>query len=167
MARRHETDAIHVGWPPFRHWAADAATAAAGAEGWREVGRSHWTGGLDEGRFEPDGGRVTDELARLILKLVTRMARKSNWRNYSWCDDMVAAAALHLMTGALKFDCTKSSNAFAYLTTVSHNVFIRYVQAERKLACTRDELLIMAGASPSFRRQTEDAMAARAAAEEG
>jgi hypothetical protein len=59
----------------------------------------------------------------------------------------------------LQFDEAKSSNPFAYYTTVSSTSFLKILQLEKRSQHIRDDLLIMHGATPSHTRQTEDQLA--------
>lgn len=62
-------------FPPFRH------VVLRGDE-LVEVGRSHWVGDLETGHFSIDGGKMTDRLGRMFMKLVERYSMRANWRGY-------------------------------------------------------------------------------------
>jgi hypothetical protein len=58
----------------------------------KEVGRSHTN---KKGEFSLTSGAVTNKLATMYLLLVEKYASKSNWRGYSYVDEMQGAALLH------------------------------------------------------------------------
>lgn len=95
-------------------------------------------------------GRVTDELAHMLMMIAERYSRKSNFAGYSFREDMVSAALVNLCNSALKFDPAKSSNPFSFYTTAIHNSFLPYMAHEKKHRNIRDTLLVDAGANPSF-----------------
>jgi DNA-directed RNA polymerase specialized sigma subunit len=95
-------------------------------------------------------GRVTDKLIVMIQRIAERYSRKSNFGGYSFREDMVSAAVENLCKNALKFDTEKYSNPFSFYTTAIHNSFLQYMADEKKQRNIRDQLLIDAGASPSY-----------------
>ncbi len=151
----HGRDLLFAKMPfqPFRHVRFDNDGELI------EVGRSHWKGDFDFGAFDADGGRISEGLAAMLLLLVTRYSARSNWRGYSWIDDMRAEANLHLLLVALSFDEAKSSNPFSYLTTCATNALKRQIKAEKAMLHLRDDLLIEAGYRPSSSRQYDDQVA--------
>ena len=62
-------------FPPFKHY------IRINGE-WKEVLRSHWVGGFDNGYFEINHGRLTNELAKMIVMMCEKYSMKGNWRNY-------------------------------------------------------------------------------------
>lgn len=121
-----------------------------------EVGRSHWKGGLQNGEFCVDHGKINNRLAMMFLLLVERYSNRVNWRGYSYVDEMRNHALLQLSQIGLQFDESKSDNPFAFFTTVITNCFTRVLNLEKRNHLIRDDLLIMSGAMPSFGRQIED-----------
>ncbi len=149
--RTGDVDRMRTNFPPFKHFVMRDG-------GYVEVGRSHWRGDFTTGQFCADGGITTKKLALMYKMLVDQYSRRANWRNYTWLDDMRGQALLQLTQVGLQFDESKSDNPFAFYTTVLTNCFKRVVNVERKNQSIRDDLLIMAGASPSFRRQIDNEM---------
>ena len=43
------------------------------------VGKSHWIGPVNGGKFSKDHGRITENLGRMFIKLSERYAQRSNW----------------------------------------------------------------------------------------
>lgn len=137
---------VKVPFPPFKHY-------AFVNDELKEVGRSHWKGGLKNGKFSLSHGKVTNELAMMYLKLVERYSMRSNWRGYTYVDEMRGQALLQLSQIGLQFDESKSQNPFAYYTAAITNSFTRVLNVEKRNQNIRDDMLQEAGAMPSFTRQ--------------
>lgn len=75
---------VKLNFPPFQHWKFDES------KNLMCVGKSHWKGDLDSGKFSLTHGCATDKLARMWLKLVDRYATRGNVRNY--CVDTATEA---------------------------------------------------------------------------
>ena len=145
---------VKLPFPPFKHWAYIDNILT-------EVGRSHWKSGLKNGKFEivrglGTRGQITDKLALMYLKLVERYSMRSNWRGYTYVDDMRGQALLQLSQIGLQFDESKSQNPFAYYTAAITNSFTRILNVEKRNQNIRDDMLQQAGAMPSFTRQFQD-----------
>ena len=112
-------------FPPFKHIIVRDGVPV-------EVLRSHWKGTIARGRFCNDHGRITDELAHMILVMAHKYSMKVNWSSYSWREDMASASIAQLFEKGLKFDETKSSNVFAYWTTIIKNSFLHINDREKR-----------------------------------
>jgi hypothetical protein len=137
-----------VNFPPFKHWIKIE-------DEWIEVARSHWKGDLKKGQFSVGHGKVVDNLARMYIKLCERYSMRSNWRGYTYVEEMRGQALLQLSQIGLQFDESKSSNPFAYYTAAITNSFTRVLNMEKKNQNIRDDLLQDAGQMPSWSRQLE------------
>jgi len=136
-----------VNFPPFQHWKFND-------QGELEcVGKSHWRGAPDNGKFSKDHGRITEELGKMFLKLSERYAQRSNWRGYTYVDEMKGQAILQLSQIGLQFDESKSENPFAYYTAAVTNSFTRVLNIEKKNQNIRDDMLEENGLTPSLTRQ--------------
>lgn len=138
---------IRVNFPPFQHFRLDEDHNPIC------VGKSHWRGDLDSGEFCKSHGQMTDTLAMMFLKLCERYATRSNWRGYTYNDEMRGAALLQLSQIGLQFDESKSSNPFSYFTATLTNSFTRILNIEKKNQAIRDDILEAHGLTPSFSRQ--------------
>lgn len=99
-------------------------------------------------------GYVTDDLAKMLMLLVDRYSRSPKFNRYSYREDMKSEAIINLAcNAALKFNPEKSSNPFAFYTTVIHNSFIQFLNSEKKQRNIRDMLLVEAGENPSYNYQ--------------
>lgn len=85
---------------------------------------------------------ISDKLARMLMLLTARYAGRSNFRSYSYIDEMQAEALVMLTRGILSFNPEKSSSAFSYATTIVHNAFLRRLNLEKRQREIRDELLM-------------------------
>ena len=94
-------------------------------------------------------GEITPVLGKMFLELVQNLATKSNWRGYSYKDEMQAEALIQLCRGYQTYRVEKSENAFAWCTAVSWNAFRKVLGREKKSQNVRDEILVANGISPS------------------
>jgi hypothetical protein len=138
-----------VNFPPFQHFKYNE-------EGELEcVGKSHWKGTLEKGHFSKEHGRITENLGKMFIKLSERYAQRSNWRGYTYVEEMRGQAILQLSQIGLQFDESKSENPFAYYTAAVTNSFTRVLNIEKKNQNIRDDLLQDNGFMPSLTRQTQ------------
>lgn len=117
------------------------------------VGKSHWKGDVDTGEYSRDHGNMTRKLAQMFMKLCERYATRSNWRGYTYNEEMRGQALLQLSQIGLQFDESKSQNPFAYYTAAITNSFTRVLNIEKKMQNIRDDILEMNGLNPSWSRQ--------------
>ena len=136
-----------VNFPPFQHWKFDENDELIC------VGKSHWKGDLITGHFSKDHGQMTDNLARMFIKLCERYATRGNVRGYTYNDEMRGQAILQLTQIGLQFDESKSDNPFAYYTAAVTNSFVRIINIEKRNQNIRDDILEMNGMNPSWTRQ--------------
>lgn len=116
-----------------------------------EVGRSH----SKNGKFNIEIGSITNKLASMFILMVNKYSQRSNWRSYTYLEEMKGQSLLQLSQMALQFDEYKSDNPFSYYTSSVSNSFTRVFNLEKRNQDLRDDLLIDSGASPSFSRQLE------------
>ena len=138
---------VKVNFPPFQHYKLDGEGNAYC------VGKSHWRGDLDSGEFDTMHGKMTNKLAHMFIKLCERYATRSNWRGYTYNDEMRSQALLQLTYIGLRFDESKSQNPFAYYTAAVTNSFTRILNIEKRNQNIRDDILEMNGLNPSYTRQ--------------
>lgn len=138
---------VKVNFPPFEHYKLDENGNPV------LVGRSHWKGDLATGVFNKDFGKITNTLALMYMKLCERYATRSNWRGYTYNDEMRSQALLQLAQIGLQFDEAKSQNPFAYYTAAITNSFTRVLNIEKRNQNIRDDILEMNNLAPSYSRQ--------------
>jgi len=137
---------VKLPFPPFQHYKFDDNDNLVC------VGKSHWTGGMENGYFSLDHGRATNELAKMWMKLVDRYATRGNVRGYTYNDEMKGQAILQLSQIGLQFDESKSQNPFAYYTAAVTNSFVRVINLEKRNQNIRDDILEMNDLNPSYTR---------------
>ena len=138
---------VRLNFPPFWHYRLDEEKQPF------VVGKSHWRGSLDGGEFCREHGKMTPKLAHMFIKLCERYATRSNWRGYTYNEEMRGQALLQLSQIGLQFDESKSQNPFAYYTAAITNSFTRVLNIEKKMQNIRDDILEMNGLNPSWTRQ--------------
>ena len=138
---------VRVNFPPFEQYRLDEDKKPY------LVGRSHWKGDLETGEFSKDHGNMTRKLAMMFMKLCERYATRSNWRGYTYNEEMRGQALLQLSQIGLQFDESKSQNPFAYYTAAITNSFTRILNIEKKMQNIRDDILEINGLNPSWTRQ--------------
>lgn len=116
-----------------------------------EVGRSH----SKNKKFCQTHGAMTDKLAVMYMLLVDRYSQRSNWRGYTYLDEMKGQSLLQLSAMGLQFNEAKSNNPFAYYTQALTHSFTRVLNIEKKNQDIRDKILIEKGLTPSFSKQLE------------
>ena len=136
-----------VNFPPFKHYRVDEEGTPIC------VGISHWKGSVEKGKFSKDHGTMTGKLAHMFIKLCERYATRSNWRGYTYNDEMRSQALLQLSQIGLQFDEAKSQNPFAYYTAAITNSFTRVLNIEKRNQNIRDDILEMNNYTPSYTRQ--------------
>jgi hypothetical protein len=142
---------VRLNFPPFEHYRLDEEKNSY------IVGRSHWQGDLATGHYSREHGKITNKLALMFMKLCERYATRSNWRGYTYNEEMRGQALLQLSQIGLQFDESKSSNPFAYYTAAITNSFTRILNIEKKNQNIRDDILEMNGLNPSWTRQNSGA----------
>ena len=138
-----------LNFPPFVHYKHDENGEA------KVVGKSHWEGGLENGKFNKESGRATNELAKMWMKLCERYGTRGNVRGYTYNDEMQGQAILQLAQIGLQFDESKSDNPFAYYTAAVTNSFVRIINIEKRNQNIRDDILELNNMMPSMSRQTQ------------
>ena len=139
-----------INFPPFQHWKYNDEGELVC------VGKSHWKGTIEKGAFSKDHGRITEDLGKMFIKLSERYAQRSNWRGYTYNEEMRGQAILQLSQIGLQFDESKSENPFAYYTAAVTNSFTRVLNIEKKMQNIRDDMLEVNGLTPSLTRQSRD-----------
>ena len=140
---------VKLNFPPFQHYKFNDDDQLIC------VGKSHWTGGLENGHFSLQDGKTTDKLAMMWMKLCDRYATRGNVRGYTYNDEMKGQAILQLAQIGLQFDESKSQNPFAYYTAAVTNSFVRVINLEKRNQNIRDDILEMNHMNPSYTRQAQ------------
>jgi len=137
----------HLRLRPFQHYILDDNPVYVGA--------SH----LNNGQFDTEHGCISTPLAKMLMELVGRIGNKSNWKGYSYIDEMYSNALLDLSQKALLFNEIKSKNPFAYYTTITTNAFTAVLLKEQRQTQIRNIILETNNITPSFSKQVDYEMA--------
>jgi hypothetical protein len=140
---------VKVNFTPFQHWKFDEKDNLIC------VGKSHWEGGMENGYFNKEKGKATNELAKMWMKLCERYGTRGNVRGYTYNDEMQGQAILQLAQIGLQFDESKSNNPFAYYTAAVTNSFVRIINIEKRNQNIRDDILELNNMMPSLTRQAQ------------
>lgn len=106
----------------------------------------------DEVIKSQEQGAVTDKLARQFMLLAQRY---TNHRFFVRLPDhikeeMVQEGVLYCIKGLHKFDPERTSNPFAYYTSVLHNAFIQYSRKEYDQKNVKDQIMVENNMNPSW-----------------
>ena len=138
---------VKCNFPPFQHYKINTNGDLYC------VGKSHWKGSIETGSWSREHGTMTRTLAHMFMKLCERYATRSNWRGYTYNDEMRSQALLQLSQIGLQFDESKSQNPFSYYTAAINNSFTRVLNIEKRNQNLRDDILEINGFNPSYTRQ--------------
>lgn len=84
---------------------------------------------------------VPEYIGECILVMANRLAQRGNFYGYTYKEDMVGDAIESCLRYLHNFNPTKSTNAFAYITQIIYNAFVRRIQKERRVTFTKAKLI--------------------------
>lgn len=101
-------------------------------------------------------GKLSNKMAKYLMLVAERYSFHPWFVGWSFREDMVATAVVNLCANWHKFNPEKQEipNPFSYYTTACYRSFLSYLDSERKERDIRDQLLVEAGANPSFNFQS-------------
>ena len=105
---------------------------------------------LEEFKISKARGEMTPALAKMLMLICERYARKGSYVSYTYNEDMQAFALMNLVKSWKSFNPEKSNNPFAYFTSCITNSFLQYLNQERRHRNIRDALLVENGLDPSY-----------------
>jgi DNA-directed RNA polymerase specialized sigma subunit len=76
--------------------------------------------------------RVPEYIGTCLFKIATHLARKPNFANYTFREDMVSDGVENCLLYIDNFDPSKGGNPFAYFTQIIYYAFLRRIQKEKK-----------------------------------
>jgi DNA-directed RNA polymerase specialized sigma subunit len=76
--------------------------------------------------------RVPNYIGDCLFKIATHLARKPNFSNYTFKEDMVSDGVENCLLYIDNFDPAKSKNPFAYFTQIIYYAFLRRISKEKK-----------------------------------
>ena len=78
--------------------------------------------------------RVSEFIGECFLKIANNFAKKYQFANYSYRDELVADALIHCLRYVDSFDPEKSQNPFSYFTQTCYYQFLERIKEEKKEA---------------------------------
>jgi len=99
---------------------------------------------------------LPDYVAECMVKMANRLSQKAGFVNYTYREDMVGDALESCLRYIHNFDPDKSKNAFAYITQIIHNAFIRRIQKEQKQLYVKMKIVDQSEFSHSYEKQDGD-----------
>ena len=85
-------------------------------------------------------GAPSEKLHLYFYEIATKIAKRHNFKNYTFVEDMIHNAYFRMITKWDKFDLSKQ-NAFAYFTTVAFNEFIQLINKENMQQEIKNDVL--------------------------
>jgi len=76
--------------------------------------------------------RIPDYIGECFLKISNNLAKRPNFYNYTYKDEMISDAIENCLMYFENFDPGKSSNPFAYFTQICWYAFVRRIDKEKK-----------------------------------
>jgi hypothetical protein len=80
---------------------------------------------------------VTNYIGKCFLDIATNLARKPNFVNYIFKEDMISDGVENCLMYVNNFDPKKSKNPFAFFTQIIFYSFLRRIQKEKKHLYTK------------------------------
>jgi hypothetical protein len=80
--------------------------------------------------IKPPG--VTNYIGQCFLDIANNLAKKPNFANYIYKEEMVSDSVENCIMYATNFDPKKSRNPFAFFTQIIYYAFLRRIQKEKK-----------------------------------
>lgn len=113
---------------------------------------------LKQVKLSKEQGRMTNELAKMLMLLCQRYASKGSLAGYTYNEDMQAFALMSLCKTWATFDSDRGTNPFAYYTQCIKNSFNMFLGSEKKQRIIRGTILVANGMTPSYTYQIENGM---------
>jgi hypothetical protein len=75
---------------------------------------------------------ISSYIGMAFLEIAQNLAKKPNFINYHFKDDMIGDAVENCLMYCENFDESKSKNPFSYFTQITYFAFLRRIQKEKK-----------------------------------
>lgn len=95
--------------------------------------------------------KMSNYIGQCIYNIATRLANRPNFINYSYRDEMICDGIentvryLHNFNYERVIDNGGIPNAFAYVTQIVKNAFLRRIDAEKQQQCIKEKNIEMSG----------------------
>lgn len=87
---------------------------------------------LEAEKEKKEPPRITEYLGECFLMIAKNLAKRPNFANYSYKDEMISDGIENCILYINNFDPAKSNNPFAYFTQIIYFAFLRRIHRERK-----------------------------------
>ena len=84
---------------------------------------------------------VPTYVGECIMKIATHLARKPNFVNYTFKEEMISDGIENCLQYIDNFNPEKSNNPFAYFTQIIYYAFIRRIQKEKKQSHVKHKMI--------------------------
>ena len=76
--------------------------------------------------------QIPDSIGKGILLICNNMARRGNYRNYTWLEEMISDAVLACIKAVDNFDPVKSGNPYGFFSRIAWNAFLGRIAREKR-----------------------------------
>ena len=76
--------------------------------------------------------QISEYIARCFMEIGENLAKKPNFMNYPFKEDMISDGVENCLMYCANFDPEKSTNPFSYFTQIIYYAFLRRIQKEKK-----------------------------------
>lgn len=97
---------------------------------------------IAEGNPEP---QIPNRLGAAIILIANKLAHHKSFCNYTYLEDMVGDGIENCIRCLRNFDPDKSSNPFAYFTTILWYAYVRVIKKEKKHSIIKNQLIKNSG----------------------
>lgn len=95
-------------------------------------------------RCEQNGlpkNKVSNEIGEIFIKISTNIARRYNFCNYTYNDDMIGDGILNALEAIDSYDPVKYGNPFGYFSRIIFRCFIRRIKKENKQHAAIEQIM--------------------------
>lgn len=85
--------------------------------------------------------RIPEDIAEIILKIATNLAKSPKFNGYTYKDEMISDAVLNCIEKIHNFSPRKSTNPFAYFTQIIYFAFLRRIKGENKHSYIKNKMM--------------------------
>ena len=85
--------------------------------------------------------RVPEDIAEIILKIATNLAKSPKFNGYTYKDEMISDGVLNCIEKIHNFSTRKSTNPFAYFTQIIYFAFLRRIKGENKHSYIKNKMM--------------------------
>lgn len=107
---------------------------------------------LAKGRGEKPPG-ASNYIGQCFLDIANNLAKKPNFANYIFREEMVSDGIENCIMYATNFDETKSKNPFAFFTQIIFYAFLRRIQKEKKQLFVKMKLFEQGDSTGRFKNR--------------